>query len=257
MDDLLTARHVQDLLKVDRTTIYRMLKDGRLTGVKVGQQWRFPRADVQALLSGDRAQPANDKPPSSVLPIACLQPVQDVFADMAEVGAVITAPDGVPLTDMSNSCAFCSQILASESGRRACIASWRALASQADRQPQFVTCHAGLQYARARIEVNGELVGMLIAGQFYTEAPDAQEQEARVRKLAQQHQLDAAALREAAAHLAVLDGRMQTRIGMWLQRVARTFEHVGQERVALLNRLRRIAAMSSIDVLMDSTDRST
>lgn len=247
MADLLTARHVQDILKVDRTTIYRMLKDGRLTGVKVGQQWRFARRDVEALLSGDRPQPAADPSPASVLPIACLQPVQDVFADMAEVGAVITAPDGVPLTNLSNGCAFCSHILATPSGRSACIASWRALAAQSERQPQFVTCHAGLQYARARIEVNGELVAMLVAGQFYTAAPDAQEQQARIKKLAQQHHIDPAALTDAAARLPVLDERTQARIGAWLQRVASTFEHVGQERLALLNRLRRIAAMSAID----------
>ncbi|MGB9754636.1 helix-turn-helix domain-containing protein [Roseiflexus castenholzii] len=43
MNDLLTTREVQDLLKLDRTTVYRMLKEGRLTGVKVGQQWRFHR----------------------------------------------------------------------------------------------------------------------------------------------------------------------------------------------------------------------
>ncbi|MCA9947998.1 MAG: helix-turn-helix domain-containing protein, partial [Anaerolineales bacterium] len=38
MEDLLTTRQVQELLQVDRTTVYRMRKDGRLTGVKVGQQ---------------------------------------------------------------------------------------------------------------------------------------------------------------------------------------------------------------------------
>ena len=34
MTDLLTTRQVQDILKVDRITIYRMLQDGRLKGVK-------------------------------------------------------------------------------------------------------------------------------------------------------------------------------------------------------------------------------
>ena len=53
MDELLTTRQVQSILQVDRTTIYRMLKDGRLRGVKVGQQWRFHDTDVRALLSGE------------------------------------------------------------------------------------------------------------------------------------------------------------------------------------------------------------
>ena len=43
MDVLLTTREVLDMLKVDRITIYRMLQDGRIKGVKIGQQWRFAR----------------------------------------------------------------------------------------------------------------------------------------------------------------------------------------------------------------------
>ncbi len=49
MEDLLTTREVQELLKVDRITIYRMLQDGRLHGMKIGQQWRFPKR-VERLL---------------------------------------------------------------------------------------------------------------------------------------------------------------------------------------------------------------
>jgi excisionase family DNA binding protein len=50
MTDLLTTRQVQEILKVDRITIYRMLQDGRLKGVKIGQQWRFARREVERLL---------------------------------------------------------------------------------------------------------------------------------------------------------------------------------------------------------------
>lgn len=38
----LTARDVQDLIRVDRSTIYRMAESGRLPAIKVGRQWRFP-----------------------------------------------------------------------------------------------------------------------------------------------------------------------------------------------------------------------
>lgn len=47
MDDLLTTRQLQDLLRVDRITIYRMLNDGRLRGFKVGGQWRFSPREVE------------------------------------------------------------------------------------------------------------------------------------------------------------------------------------------------------------------
>lgn len=50
MDDLLTTRQLQELLQVDRITIYRMLNDGRLQGFKVGGQWRFSRQAVELWL---------------------------------------------------------------------------------------------------------------------------------------------------------------------------------------------------------------
>ena len=126
--DLLTTKEVQDLLKVDRTTIYRMLKDGRLQGVKVGQQWRFPLSEIEGLLAGTHVhQEEIPLMPVSPLPLHCVAPIQRVFAEIAGVGAVTTAPDGQPLTEISNSCAFCDLMLASPSGRQACIASWRRL----------------------------------------------------------------------------------------------------------------------------------
>jgi excisionase family DNA binding protein len=248
MNELLTAREVQDLLKIDRTTIYRMLKDGRLTGVKVGKQWRFARQELEELLSGEDA--AEDTPPArlaDVLPLHCLQPIQDVFADVAGVGAVTNAPDGQPLTQLSNGCRFCTLIQSSPSGRQACIASWRRLAAQPERRPAFVACHAGLQYARARIELDGELIALLIAGQFYTDTPDSDEVTRRIERLAATHNLDLDALTEAAREIPTLDQRTRAKLSAWLERVASTFETIGRERSVLMGRLRRIAAMSTLD----------
>ena len=45
MENYLTTKQVQDLFKVDRITIYRMLQDGRLKGVKIGNQWRCCQQD--------------------------------------------------------------------------------------------------------------------------------------------------------------------------------------------------------------------
>lgn len=45
ISELLTTKELQDVLHVDRTTIYRMAESGRIPAVKVGNQWRFPRAD--------------------------------------------------------------------------------------------------------------------------------------------------------------------------------------------------------------------
>ena len=111
MDPLLSAKQVQELLHVDRTTIYRMLKDGRLTGVKVGQQWRFYAREVNEMLTGLAPMGEKDAPVSvDILPLHCMQPMQDVFAEIAEVGAVTTNKEGQPLTRFSNTCDFCKLI---------------------------------------------------------------------------------------------------------------------------------------------------
>ncbi len=247
MDDLLTTKELLDLLKIDRTTVYRMLNDGRISGVKVGGQWRFPRKDVEALLSGRASEPANPLVSTDILPLHCVQAIQDVFAEVASLGSVTTAPDGEPLTKVSNASAFCQLIMASEEGRKACIASWRGLAHKPEHRTEFVSCHAGLQYARARIEVEGAFTAMLIAGQFYAEAPEEAEQAERVARLAADYGIDPDALADAVRDLPVLNDKSQKRIGGWLETVAHSFEDIGHERAELMRRLRRIAEMSQFE----------
>ena len=45
---------VAALLALSRRTIYRMIRDGRLAGVKLGPgPWRIPRASLESLLQED------------------------------------------------------------------------------------------------------------------------------------------------------------------------------------------------------------
>lgn len=253
MNDLLTTREVQDLLKLDRTTVYRMLKEGRLAGVKVGQQWRFHRREVEALLQG--ASPAaaghsaavdgsrNAHPLTPIpLPLHCVQAIQDVFADLARVGAVTTSTGGEPLTQVSNGCRFCALIQATEAGSAACRASWRALAARSDRTLRIATCHAGLKYIHARIEVDGHPAAMLIAGQFRVDDALLDTQ-----RLARDVGVDPGALAEALDEVTILDERMRAQLGVWLQKVAHTFEEIGRERAAMISRLRAISDLAVLD----------
>lgn len=250
MDDLLTSKELQELLKVDRTTVYRMLKDGRLNGIKIGEQWRFSRKQVAGLLTSSPSEPAapafGRTPPVSALPIHCIQHIQNVVADVGGVSMITVAPSGEPLSEMSNCSRFCRLIQSAESGRRACVASWAKLGEQPEWAPRFATCHAGLQYARSRIELDGQLEAMFIAGQFYTAPPAAAEETQRVQHLAETHGLDAETLAEAVREIPVLDDHKHARIGGWLQSVAHTFEVIGQERAEFMDRLRRIAEMTSL-----------
>jgi len=55
MSDFLTTRQLQEILHVDRTTIYRMADGGRIPAVKVGNQWRFPRRSIEGWLKTQNA----------------------------------------------------------------------------------------------------------------------------------------------------------------------------------------------------------
>lgn len=257
MDDFLTTRQLQNLLKVDRTTIYRMLKCGRLSGVKIGNQWRFPRDEVLNQLSS-RPVAASDQdsryattplpsPVTAIIPLPCVQTIQDVFAEMANVGSVTTDTRGAPLTEISNCSRFCRLILASDRGRESCVNSWRKLATVAGKTAEFFECHAGLQYACARIEVGKHLQAVISAGQFYARVPDGSEKACRLDRLARTYHIDAETLLQAAEEIQVLPDRAQRRIGIWLNKVAETFGQVGTDRAAYRDRLRQIAQMSMVD----------
>jgi len=51
VSEYLTPKEAADLLKVDRLTVYRMIKDGRLTAARIGKRgWRISREAVTAVL---------------------------------------------------------------------------------------------------------------------------------------------------------------------------------------------------------------
>jgi len=43
MDEILTANEAADYLKINVRTIYRLIKQGKIPGRKVGGSWRFKK----------------------------------------------------------------------------------------------------------------------------------------------------------------------------------------------------------------------
>jgi len=231
---------------VDRTTIYRMLGDGRLTGVKIGNRWRFLRAKIDDLLA-KASMTAEPVPAISidVLPLTCLQGMQDVSAEAIGIGAITMDLAGQPLTRMSNSCRFCELIYGSAKGRAACLADLSLIANRAGSAYSQRTCHAGLQCVGAPITIIGVKTIVFIAGQFKTSRP-RQGQKQRIQQLANAYDLDAADLNAAAAEIRVFDRDQQQKVVDWLPKLTHTLSEIGQERAELLDRLQRIAAMSTV-----------
>ncbi|MFQ5435790.1 MAG: PocR ligand-binding domain-containing protein [Anaerolineae bacterium] len=245
MSEFLTTRQVQELFQVDRTTIYRMLKDGRLAGIKIGNRWRFPKSKMDELLS-DASAEAEPTPLSlDVLPLTCLQGMQNVSAEAIGICAITTDTAGVPLTQMSHPTRFCRLIQSSETGRAACQADLSRIARRAGAPRPQVTCHAGLQCAGEPIAINGTVTAVFIACQ-YTTTPLNSEGPHHIRQVAEAYDLDPADLVEAAAEIPVLDPAQRQKVADWLPKLTRTLSEIGQERAELLDRLQRIASMSAI-----------
>jgi len=52
MDEILTANETADYLKVNVRTIYRLIKDGKIPGRKVGGSWRFKKDILDEWIAG-------------------------------------------------------------------------------------------------------------------------------------------------------------------------------------------------------------
>jgi excisionase family DNA binding protein len=254
VDDLLTTRQLQDLLQVDRITIYRMLHDGRLDGFKVGGQWRFSRQAIEAWLEEQRAGSdvvdshafAVDGilPTSQVLPLSCVQAIQGVVADALNVAAVTVDLEDNQLAEVSNSCEFCNLILSTEEGHRRCMAAWKSLGNGG----ALHVCHAGLLCVSAPIIVNGNKVAISAGCQFAARVPSGDDPawRAKVPELAAHLGLAEEDLWAAASSVRSVPEGETTHIARLLDRVAETFSEIGQERLSLLRRLQSIAEMSKI-----------
>jgi len=60
--EILTIAELSAHLRVHPTTIYRLLREGRIPGFRVGSAWRFSRAAIEIWEHG-QADPIGEKSP--------------------------------------------------------------------------------------------------------------------------------------------------------------------------------------------------
>jgi excisionase family DNA binding protein len=276
MADLLTTNQVINMLHVDRTTIYRMVEDGRLPAVRVGKQWRFPKdilerwlaaqatasaslamanatgASADTVLAGADAAIARTSELAAaplagtlaeLLPLACVQMVQDAFADLLGVMLIVTHMDGQPVTRASNPHGFFRAISMDQTAAQHCFWDWCKLADTLALDPRMTPGECGLLWTRGLIRVGSELKGMLVGGGLAPEMwPPAP---AQVTALAEMLGLDREYI---AAHIGAVhyvDAAGQARLLAWIQRIADIVSQMVQDRGVPPVRLQAISLISA------------
>jgi excisionase family DNA binding protein len=170
MTTLLTTKDLQELINVDKSTIYRMAEDGRLPAIKVGRQWRFPAEQIGEMLGGVSAPPAPIQPVGMTSELAELlvpetaDAVVELVADLFGVMAVITDMAGRPITDVANPNGYFQAIADQPGAVEKCAQGWRELGEDGGLESRFKPSHLGFLCTRTFIRVGNELVGMLIVG---------------------------------------------------------------------------------------------
>jgi excisionase family DNA binding protein len=101
---LLTALEVQELLHIDRSTVYRMAEDGRLPAIRVGRSWRFPADRIEALLDSGQADAASGSPaPTPTQSLGAVAPARllGTGAPALSVVPATALESGTDLVDLS------------------------------------------------------------------------------------------------------------------------------------------------------------
>ena len=175
MSNFLTSQEMQDLIGVDRSTVYRMAEDGRLPAVKIGRQWRFPADRVAAQFGLSEPTVAAPPPRSTtngagsldlthLLEPEVAQSVADLMGEIFGVMVVITDMDGAPMTSVANPCGYYTAIADQPGAVEACLSQWRLFAEEPHVAPRWVRTHLGFLCARTFVWVDLKPVGMIVVG---------------------------------------------------------------------------------------------
>lgn len=253
MTEMLTAKDMQNLLQVDRSTIYRMAEGQRLPAIKVGKQWRFPRDQVKQWLNGRvenvtaAAEPVTSPPAdhddlADILPLDCVQLILDTFAQTLGVMLVVTDMAGQPISEVSNPCGLFRVVSENPEAVQKCVESWQKIGAALEMEPRFVPSHLGLLCARGLVRVGTELKGMVVVGGIapkkWPPSPEA------VQTMAAEFGVEPDQLTAHLSEVFYLDEAEQAKILTTVQKVANIIAHIVNERNQLMGKLAAIAQLT-------------
>jgi len=251
MATLLTTKDVQALIKVDKSTIYRMAEAGRIPAIKVGRQWRFPEGRLMEWLGERRApvQEAGAPAPSDpsaglegLLPPKTMQALADLLGDMLGAMVVMTDMDGRPLTEIANPCGLFQAIQDVPRTLDKCIDGWKEFGEDVDLTPRFIPSHIGFLCSRGFVRIGSELKGMVIVGGI---APDEwPPPRAEIEMVAAELGMVTADIEAHIDEVYYLDEAHMNWIISLLPSVGTLISHLANERGHLVTKLEAIASLA-------------
>ena len=60
LENLLTLKEVASLLRLSPQTVYKLLREGSLPAVKIGNQWRFDPEQVRSWIRAQAERPSGN-----------------------------------------------------------------------------------------------------------------------------------------------------------------------------------------------------
>jgi excisionase family DNA binding protein len=174
MGTMLSAAEVERLLGVDASTVYRMAADGRLPGIRVGRQWRFPPEAIDGILRPHATVDPSGHPASSRDELAAdaATAVLEAFAPALGVTMLVTDMAGRPLTPMVNPAPAIAIRLDDPDFRAGCGEEWAGFVQSPMLAPRFTSSRHGFLCAHSLIRQATTLVGMVLAGGVAPEGDD-------------------------------------------------------------------------------------
>ena len=192
--ELLTTREVEQLIQLNRVTIYRLIREENFPAVKLGGQWRFPRQQVEAWLEAhgiESKQPAASSPTetskqtttaaditattgtsdlkqlfNTIEAIALL----DAFSRSTNLSISVVDVNGQMLVECPT-CRhpFCQYV--HNAGQHVCLAAYRDVTQQCeeDSGTPMLRCASGLKYLQAPVTLQNEVVAHVLMGPIVTE----------------------------------------------------------------------------------------
>jgi len=245
-EEFLTTRQVLDLIKVDKSTVYRMAEGGRIPAVKVGRQWRFPADQIRTWLAGNQATPPPEQPvakPGEDLPLRALSSLLEVFAELLGVMMVLTDMDGRPLTPVANPCGLMDAIDGDPEVLERCVQTWTADEGN-DLSTQYVPTALGFECIHGYLRSGDRLLGMVLAGGVAAEPwpPPVADVVAGAHLVG----LDPTTVTEHIDEVYHLDRLGKQELKAALPRIANALSRVISDHSQSTDRLRAIASLTGV-----------